>query len=966
MSISIRKKYIKYNNERYLRAQSKEPNYHLEKSYKTSTYINPKFKIKGKQIELIANLPKDSPKKFHINNNLRNNTKGNRLMNKINTENNKYDNNTNYNYRVIRRNYSHNYIKKKDLNDVNDIISIMLEHEVEKIKINLLKYIIDNQDINIILRMFSEIIEDLINEYNINNNCILDNESNRTIIDNKYQIIKENIMQEYFKINNEIYSKYFSVNKKENLDKLKPISNFMKHCTKCNEIAMHKTRNPLFLIPNTDYVICKETYDIYNKNNFECLCEFDGDIYISSFLISNYKNNIIALQHRNNLEDEKCLCLKCRHMLYYNTRNKKIKCFKCNIEEIDDYNSIFYNEIFFSKLKDEINFSLVMKRKSNPCKYCTCGGILYQGKFLGKYILVCSRCQKCQYDIRNGRYKYKLYLFQKKKKIKENNNKQDINIIKPNKSIYKNKNLELKLPLEYDSNKENNFYNNIKKKNNEINSENNEISIIPKIITNITNFTRNKNNRNIKNNEYIDNSNNLIEEKKDNKGYSYKNDSKDLIKIKRELVIKTAKLLLLNNSTNENNRNINNLLFNSNNKTIVTSRKIRVLNGYNFNLEENESNHIKKRKINLLLRNTLDENYNKIIEDKIDIKVVHNKEIIKKTLTNNNSYNHININININTIKNINIKNNISPSKNNITNKIKNTTKIIGVKKEILPSDLNTQEYKIISIISSSSFSTVYKVENIYSKKNFAIKKIIFSSKSNLENWKKEQIELFQILNHSYFFESINIIPVIQYNIKQLDHMSYVVYLLMPLANIDLNKKILSSKQILSQDKLIKILKQLIKTLTYLQKIGICHRDIKPGNIFEINDNYYLGDFDQSIKINLNSKDKEEEIKGTEAFISPLLFNALIRNHKKVKHNLFKSDVYSLGLCFVYALTKNLYILQKIREIKQSDKIKIFIMENLLDKKIELSKLFLDVITKMLVFEEKNRPDFIELNKLIN
>ena len=41
-------------------------------------------------------------------------------------------------------------------------------------------------------------------------------------------------------------------------------------------------------------------------------------------------------------------------------------------------------------------------------------------------------------------------------------------------------------------------------------------------------------------------------------------------------------------------------------------------------------------------------------------------------------------------------------------------------------------------------------------------------------------------------------------------------------------------------------------------------------------------------------------------------------------------------------------------------------MENLLDKKIELSKLFLDVITKMLVFEEKNRPDFIELNKLIN
>ena len=49
MSTSIRKKYIKYNNEKNLRAQSKDQNYPLEKSYKTSTYINPKIKIKEKK-----------------------------------------------------------------------------------------------------------------------------------------------------------------------------------------------------------------------------------------------------------------------------------------------------------------------------------------------------------------------------------------------------------------------------------------------------------------------------------------------------------------------------------------------------------------------------------------------------------------------------------------------------------------------------------------------------------------------------------------------------------------------------------------------------------------------------------------------------------------------------------------------------------------------------------------------------
>ena len=154
MSISIRKKYIKYNNEKNLRAQSKDQNYPLEKSYKTSTYINPKIKIKEKKIEsnIFSN---EIPKKIHIIKN----TKALGLITNINNkENNKYNNNTNNNYRIIRRNYSQNFSKKKDLNNINDIITIMLEHEAEKIKINLLKYIISNQDINIILRNFSEIV----------------------------------------------------------------------------------------------------------------------------------------------------------------------------------------------------------------------------------------------------------------------------------------------------------------------------------------------------------------------------------------------------------------------------------------------------------------------------------------------------------------------------------------------------------------------------------------------------------------------------------------------------------------------------------------------------------------------------------------------------------------------------------------------------------------------------------------
>ena len=374
----------------------------------------------------------------------------------------------------------------------------------------------------------------------------------------------------------------------------------------------------------------------------------------------------------------------------------------------------------------------------------------------------------------------------------------------------------------------------------------------------------------------------------------------------------------------------------------------------------------------MLNMNSLDEPYNKILDINPDKSITGNKNkenneknSIKKTLTNNNSFSNVksrNKYFNLNK----NILNDFSSTKNLFANKKRNNETIQNLRKYYLPSDLNMSEYKILSTIYTSLFITIYKAQNISSKKIYAIKKSIFPSKSHLEKWKK-QISLLQILNYGHFLVGINLIPIIQYNIKKLDNMSYALYELMPLAEMDLDKKISYSKNILSQNKLIKILKQLINTLYYMQKNGIAHRDIKPGNIFEINDEYYIGDFDQSIKIERNNNNAiiEEEIKGSEAFMSPIIYEALIKNKKNVRHNIFKSDVYSLGLCFVYALTKNVYVIQKIKSIKQEDKIKMFILGNLYTKNIELKKVFIDIIVKMVIYDEKYRPDFIELYNLI-
>ena len=140
-------------------------------------------------------------------------------------------------------------------------------------------------------------------------------------------------MIEYRQIQKEIYNKYFSNKKDSNqiLNKFTPLSNFKKHCIKCKDFAIHKSKYPLYLIPNTNYVICKHTQDIFHKNNIECFCEYDGEIYLTSCTPNNsYKNQLTPLTFRNSLEDEMYLCSKCKHTLYYKHRNKKIKCIKCN------------------------------------------------------------------------------------------------------------------------------------------------------------------------------------------------------------------------------------------------------------------------------------------------------------------------------------------------------------------------------------------------------------------------------------------------------------------------------------------------------------------------------------------------------------------------------------------------------------------------------------------------------------
>ena len=85
--------------------------------------------------------------------------------------------------------------------------------------------------------------------------------------------------------------------------------------------------------------------------------------------------------------------------------------------------------------------------------------------------------------------------------------------------------------------------------------------------------------------------------------------------------------------------------------------------------------------------------------------------------------------------------------------------------------------------------------------------------------------------------------------------------------------------------------KQLFSTLYYFQKEKKSHINIL---IFK-NDIYKIGDF-------AGAKESKSPIqlitlRGTELFMSPLLYNGLHDIKEEVRHNPFKSNVFSLGYC---------------------------------------------------------------------
>ena len=268
---------------------------------------------------------------------------------------------------------------------------------------------------------------------------------------------------------------------------------------------------------------------------------------------------------------------------------------------------------------------------------------------------------------------------------------------------------------------------------------------------------------------------------------------------------------------------------------------------------------------------------------------------------------------------------------------------------------INESDYNYVKPIGEGTYGVVYLVEHNKTCEQFALKKIICRDYNELIKQKSE-LELIFSVKHEHILKLYGL------QFKYLDETTSAIYVLMELAQNDWNTEIkrrMLAKRYYKEYELINMLKQIIKGFLYLQEKNIAHRDIKPQNILLFPNNIYkIADFGEAKFI--KNIAEQSTLRGSELFMSPLLYKGYKFNQKNVLHNPFKSDVFSLGYCLLYSMCLNLKVLEVVRDLSTMKTIIANINKYIVKNKY--SDKLINLIYKMIDPDEDSRFDFEDLS----
>ncbi len=188
--------------------------------------------------------------------------------------------------------------------------------------------------------------------------------------------------------------------------------------------------------------------------------------------------------------------------------------------------------------------------------------------------------------------------------------------------------------------------------------------------------------------------------------------------------------------------------------------------------------------------------------------------------------------------------------------------------------------YRLVKHIQQGGMSSVYLAYHRHTGAYVALK-VVDTRLADRQLLYREK-DIMQALDHQH------IVPCLD---AGQDGNYY--YMAMPYLRGGTLEDMISEKPLTPEETCV-VLEQLADALTYLHKLGILHRDIKPGNVlFDLDYHVYLTDF--GIASWLGEKPLHHgRVMGTPHYTAPELFDGYVDE---------RSEVYSVGILLYQALT---------------------------------------------------------------
>ncbi len=315
-----------------------------------------------------------------------------------------------------------------------------------------------------------------------------------------------------------------------------------------------------------------------------------------------------------------------------------------------------------------------------------------------------------------------------------------------------------------------------------------------------------------------------------------------------------------------------------------------------------------------------------------------------------NSYNHAISNSN-NSIDNL----------TNILNSSVDNLTVNNLNLDDEPKDnFKLSDFTILNEIGKGAEGTIYAVRWNKNNKKYALKKILVTLPESIKKRKEDNSVIKKFIETTGCNSIIK--PIANLTIKN-DAGFYDLYEILELAENDWEKEILKrseTKKYYSESELMNIFHNLINTFSLLQDHHITHRDIKPQNILLKNGRFKICDFGNA-RILKRQGVIIQRIRGSELFMSPIVYEGHRSGKQNIRHNAYKSDVFSLGMCLFLAASLSYDGPNIIRLIYDMKAIKKVLKYNLAKR---YSENLINLLWTMLQVEEKKRPDFSELKAL--